>query len=144
MKRKYFLVGILTICINFISCSDKPSKEEIIVIENYTTKENHDSLILGKWIPIESFEYKGTINKDYIDFNEKGVQRKRMFKDGEPFNDWHFEHYYYTKEGKIYLYKPSEKGFLAMDSEIFMESEYEISDDGKKLTIAEKTYNRLE
>lgn len=149
MKTKIILIGLITFLINFISCSEiPPTKEEMIVIKKYTTKENHDSLILGKWIPNESWEMKdGTKSKTYIAFEEKGIIKKRTYRDGKPHNDneWSINQYFYhTKNGKLYQYKPSEKGFLAMDDEIFIENEYSISDDGKILTLDKKIYKRLE
>ena len=137
------LVELMIFSICFISCSDYLTKDEIIIIEKYTNQRTHDPSIFGKWIEDGSWEYKGTINKTYISFDKDGIKKERMYKDGKPFNDWHFVDYYYTDQGKIFMYRPAEKGFFAMNDETYTESNYELSKNGGSLIIGEKIYNKL-
>lgn len=139
---KIFYVFIFSIC--FISCSQKLSEKEIQTIEKYTKHEAHDSSLYGKWMNDNTFTHNGKVSKIAIFFDEKGINNERMYVEEKPFNEWHLMFYYYTKDRKIFYYRPAEKGFLAMDSEIFHEYEYKLSDDGKSLMIGNETYTKME
>jgi hypothetical protein len=136
-------VGLVLFSITIFSCSGRITKEEAITIEKYTKEKSHDLIIIGKWKGNENWEYHGTVNFNYISFDAQGIKSERMYRDGKPFNNWHFTHYYYTEHGKIFMYIPAEKGFLAMDGETFIENEYQVSDDGDTLIIGNKTFQKL-
>ena len=137
-------VGIIAFSLNnLLSCSgNKLTTKEAQIVETYIKAKNHDAAIIGEWIDNGTWEYKGTINKVNISFDEQGIKRDRMYRDGKAFNDWHFIYYYYTDQGKIFMYRPAEKGFPAMDGEIFEKKEYHFSEDGKTLFLGDKSYSK--
>lgn len=143
-NKLYLIIYLLLLPVYFIACTGKLTEKEMQNIERYTKQEAHDSLLLGKWMNDETFKHAGKISKIAISFDTKGMNNERMYVEGQPFNDWHLMYYYYTKQGKIFFYRPAEKGFLAMDGELFFEFEYEVSDDGEKLKIDNITYTRIE
>jgi arginyl-tRNA synthetase len=142
--RFFILVGIIVFSLNnLLSCSgNKLTTKEAQVVEEYTKAKDHDTAIIGEWIDNSTWEFKGTINKINISFDELGIKKERMYRDGKAFNDWHFIYYYYTDQGKILMYRPAEKGFLAMDGEIYEQCKYQVSEDGNTLTIGDKTYTK--
>ena len=139
----HILIELMIFSICFISCSKDLTKHEKIIVEKYTKQNNHDPKILGEWIEEGSWKYKGTINRTYIIFDNDGIKKERMYRDGKPFNDWHFVNYYYTDQGKIFMYRLAEKGFLAMDDETYTENKYELSNNGSSLIIGDKIYKKL-
>ena len=134
-------LGALSLII--FSCNNHLTKEEIIIIEKYTKQEEHNPLIFGKWIETKSWEDRGHVIKLAISFDKKGFIKERIYRDGKPFNDWCFVDYYYTKQGEILMYRPAEKGFLAMDDEIFEKRNYQVSEQGQTLIIKNKTYEKI-
>lgn len=138
---KQYLIILLLCCI--AACTGKLSEKEILNIEKYTKYEAHDSALQGKWMNEKTCQHAGKVSKIALSFDEKGINNERMYVEEEPFNDWHMMYYYYTRDGKIFFYRPAEKGFLAMDGEIFSEYDYKISDDGESLTIGDDTYTKI-
>jgi len=138
------LISFIFFLTSFFSCSQKPSDKEIQTIKKYTEHESHDSLLRGKWMNNATFRHQGKTSKIALSFDERGINNERMFVEDKPFNEWHFMYYYYTHHGKIFFYRPAEKGFMAMDGEIFSEYEYEISGNGKLLRIGEESYTKIE
>ncbi len=137
--RILILVGIVIISLNnLISCSgNKLTTKEAQIVETYTKAKNHDVTIIGEWTDNSTLSIK-----DNVSFDAQGIKRVRMYRNGKAFNDWHFDYYYYTDQGKIFMYRPAEKGFLAMDGELFPQSKYQVSEDGNTLTIGDKTYTK--
>ena len=143
MKREIIITGIIAVSMHFVSCSTEMTKEEMQVVEMYTVKEKHDAEILGEWIENTSKNNEETIHTKHIYFDAKGVKKERLYKGTTPFNDWHQNGYYFTKNNKIYSFKPAEKGFLAMDGALYKESAYQFSENKQTLTLGEKIYKRV-
>jgi hypothetical protein len=139
------LLALFCLCLLaiLISCSERLTEKEKQTINRFTLKEEHDSIIIGKWMSPDTLIWKGKTRRTAISFEKLGINNERMFEEGKPFNEWHLNYYYYTKQGKIYFYRPSEKGFLAMDNETFIEYEYKVSADGQLLTIGDKSYTNV-
>ena len=149
-KLPILVFCLLLLLASGTSCSEGLTENEKKIIEQYTLQEEHNPELYGKWKDNETFTNKGRLAYEIISFDEKGLNEQRMYVEDEPFNDWHLRYYYYTKEGKIFFYRPAEKGFMAMDGEIFIEYEYRLSEDGKSLTVTdnvrkeEKTYSKAD
>ena len=134
---------IVIMSLGVVSCSQKRlTEEEAIIVEKYTKDKKHDVDLVGEWINNDSWEHKGTTNRDDISFDVQGIKKERMYKDGEPFNDWHFVYYYYSENDTIFLYRPAEKGFMAMDGELFLTTQYKVSEDGETLYLGDKSYKK--
>jgi hypothetical protein len=142
--RILILIGLVILSFNLFSCSGRITKEEAITINKYTKLRSHDHIIIGTWKGDEIWGSNGTVNFKYIAFDAHGIKSERMYnRAGKPHSNWHNTDYYYTEHGKIFMYRPSEKGFLAMEGEKFLENEYHVSEDGNTLTIGDKTFQKL-
>jgi len=130
----FLFILFLTSCDNYITEDEKKT------IERYTKQEQHDSLLVGKWKNNIAFIDRGKTMDIFISFDEKGGNYQKYMENDKTIYNWSLDYYYHTKQGKIFFYRPAEKGFMAMDGEIFVEHEYEISQDGKSLTIIDETY----
>lgn len=140
---RLLIVVVVVFSINVASCSvNWLTQEEKIIVEKYTKDKNHDVLIIGEWINNETWEQKGKTNRDDISFDEQGTRRGRMYRDGEPLHDWQHPYYYYTENDTIFMYRPEEKGIWSMDGEIFLQAEYQVSEDGETLYLGDKSYQK--
>lgn len=143
MKLTFFKMACFFLAVLlFNSCSGNLTEKEQKTIEKYTKQENHDDMLFGEWMNDKTFTHQKKAAQIAISFGEDGKINERMFVEGEPFNDWHLLYYYYTGDGKIYLYHPAEKGVMAMDDEIFLEYGYELSEDGNLLIMGDDSYIR--
>lgn len=143
IRRILILLGLVLFSVSFLSCSSGMTKEEKMTVEKYTNQEEHDSLIYGRWMSHEIWMDRGKEMKTAISFDDKGIQKDRMYHEGEPRFKWIFRYYYYTKQGKVFLYSVAEKGFGAMTGESFLEIDYKVSADGKTLMFGDKTYEKM-